>query len=97
MLHKVTEQTMHAMVRYFGKLDVMLMPCKMYSNNFACHVTLHKAKYTNMTLDSMYRAWATYYNEWLYYNATYETGYYAHFYVDHDLWVKYNNRHLVKH
>lgn len=88
---------MFAMVRYFGELDVQLIPSKMRYQ--AMHAVLYKLG-LNAAKEVVNRengmAFPVMYSYWLYYNANADQGYYAHFYVNHDLWVKYNNRHMTK-
>jgi len=94
-LHKVTANTMKAMVRYHKTLKVQLLPCKMrYDEMWITHYTLTTNANNDVVSITDGMAFVTMLNYWLYYNANNEMGYYPHYYVNHDAWVKYNNRAL---
>ena len=77
-----------------GKI-VMFCPCKMRpSGPFSMAASIHpvewleKAELYNYDGSTLWKgnvqetAWSLAYNSWSYYNASYETGYYPHYYVD---------------
>jgi hypothetical protein len=92
MLKRITKR--EAQKRFAaGNLHVILCPCKMCpGGRWRTDVTVWGAEYIDReksfhgaddrTAPSM--AWKTMYASWLWFNATYETGYYAHYYVDVD-------------
>lgn len=71
MFRRITKQ--EARRAYSIGLPVVLCPCKMRPGfPFAAHSTIYRDG----------RDFDTRYNEWAYYNASNETGRYAHYYVE---------------
>lgn len=69
---RITKQ--EAQKRFAASLPIYLNPCKLAPNgpwSMAC-----------LVFGKDYESWDQMYNNWAFYNATYETGYYAHYYVE---------------
>ena len=85
--------TIHEAKKRFkdGKL-IVLCPCKMFPTSapFASHITVHPAEHLERAAwlykddpgEVWEKAWKSMFNSWAYYNASYECGYYAHYYVE---------------
>lgn len=90
MFRRITKR--EAFARFRDNLPLVLCPRKMRPGYpFAMHSSVTPADWTERLFTSIpYRndpegvarhAWEVMYNEWAYYNASYETGYYAAYYV----------------
>ena len=81
-VQKMTLAQVKAHVRKYGSWDGWLMPCKMYSfDHFGYRIQLSMNCNGDLIDDRTNKAFVTSYNAWAYYNCTYETGYYAHYYM----------------
>jgi len=93
MFKRITKQAARKLFNQGNKI-IYLCPCKMYPSNpfnVACGISgkdyLEQANFykQNPTLwkDSLEKtAWDIMYFNWAFYNANYETGYYAHYYIE---------------
>jgi hypothetical protein len=91
-MKRITKQ--EAYKRFCDGDIIVLSPCKFIpdgSFSMGCRISgkewlEHCAKYENhCTLweGTLYKtAWSRMMDNWKYYNASYETGYYAHYYID---------------
>lgn len=92
MFTRITKR--QAMARFADNKPVIFCPCKLYpSYPFAMHSTIYPAGWieqaerykgppTLWLANAIKSAWSLAYNEWAYYNASYEAGYYAHYYIE---------------
>ncbi len=93
MLKKVSKRTAQKLFNEGDKI-IILPPCKMYpmgAFSLGCRIAgkeyLQKAEEYGPECDlwkgSIERtAWDLMYNNWAFYNTSYECGYYAHYYIE---------------
>lgn len=92
MLKRITKR--EAFRLFVARKPFLMCPCKMrpegpFSMAWTCHsgeylerAEMYREHATLWKGDEARTAWALAYNNWAFYNATYETGYYAHYYVE---------------
>jgi hypothetical protein len=90
MFQRISKAT--AKKRFANNEAIYLCPCKCHPYrpfSFACLILSHDEWIAHAALhddvdDKEGLAWQLMYNSWEYYNASYETGYYAHYYIETD-------------
>jgi len=81
-VRKMTLAQVKAYVRKHKTWDGWMMPCKMYDfTHFAFRTHLSMDSNGDLVNTSSRKAFVTTLNEFMYYNCSYETGYYAHYYM----------------
>ena len=62
---------------------IYLCPCKLSPHGpFSSACSIHSKEWLESKDGDFQQAWQTMYRNWEYYNASYETGYYAHYYIE---------------
>jgi hypothetical protein len=72
-----------ARARFTNNETFVMCPCKMRPGfPWAPQVTIHSADYKPEGYPDLWDSFDSVYNNWAYYNASWETGYYATYYVE---------------
>lgn len=69
--------------RYENNEPFVMCPCKMRPGfPFGMHSTIFPEAHKPAGYPELWDSFDSVYNNWAYYNASYEAGYYAHFYIE---------------
>lgn len=72
-----------ARARFETNETFVMCPAKIYPGGpWASHSTIFPGLSKPEGYEDLWDSFDSVYNSWAYYNASYETGYYAHFYVE---------------